>query len=146
MRRLGRLWPLLLMLAVPAAARLPGDLAGYERWTVLRSGDLPTEGAHPGVKTVYVNAVGAAAKPPPFPAGTVIVKSGVRNGFVHLVAVMRKIPGRYPEANGWYFEEYLREQPTEPFRLAFGGPAGQGLCVGCHLQVKDLDFVYSLRR
>lgn len=136
----------LAVLTVPAAAQLPDDLAGYERWQVLRSGDLPTVGIHPGVKTVYVNAVGAAAKPPPFPVGTVIVKSGVRDGFVHLVAVMRKVPGKFPEANGWYFEEYLRDRPTDPFRLAFGGPSGQGLCVGCHLQAKEFDFVYSLKR
>jgi hypothetical protein len=92
------------------------------------------------VKTVYINRVGATQKSPPFPVGTVIVKSGVREGFVQLVAVMRKVAGKYPEANGWYFEEYLRSRPTDPFRLAFGGPGGQGLCVGCYLRVKDHDF------
>jgi len=105
MRRVGWLWLLLITLAVPAAAQLSGDLAGYDRWKVLRGSGLPTEGVHPGMKTVYVNVVGAAAKPPPFPPGTVIVKSGVKDGFVHLVAVMRKVAEKYPEANGWYFEE-----------------------------------------
>ncbi|MBI4608218.1 MAG: cytochrome P460 family protein [Candidatus Rokubacteria bacterium] len=145
MRRLSGLWLLLMTLAVPAAAQLPDDLAGYERWKVLRAGGLPTEGPHPGTKTVYVNPVGATAKPP-FPAGTVIVKSGVKDGFVHLVALMRKLKGQYREADGWYFEEYLRARPTEPFRLAFGGPSGQALCVACHLGPRDADFVYSLKR
>lgn len=145
-RRAGWRCLLLVTLALPAAAQLPGDLSGYERWKVLRRGDLPTEGVHPGNKTVYVNPVGATAKLPPFPPGTVIVKSGVKDGFVHLVAVMRKVAGKYPEANGWYFEEYLRDRPAEPFRLAFGGPVGQGLCVGCHLQAKDTGFVFSLKR
>lgn len=135
----------LLAIAVPAGAQLPGDIAGYERWTVLRASGLPADGPHPGTKQVYVNAIGAG-KTPPFPDGTLIVKSGVRDGFVHLVALMRKVPGKYPEANGWYFEEFLRDRADGPFRLAFGGPSGQGLCFGCHLQAKDVDFVFSLRR
>lgn len=90
MRRAGWPWLLLITLAVPAAAQLPGDLAGYDRWKVLRGSGLLTDGAHPGMKTVYVNAVGAASKPPPFPPGTVIVKSGVKAGFVHLVVFSLK--------------------------------------------------------
>jgi hypothetical protein len=46
--RAGWLGLALLLLAVPAEAQLPKDLAGYERWKVLRSGDLPTEGFTPG--------------------------------------------------------------------------------------------------
>ena len=127
---------------------LPADVAGYETWLKLNAHPIPPAGGgdpHRGTKNVYINqerGVIAPAGPQqfPYPHGCIIVKeSRSDEGFIRLIAIMRKIEGSNPAANDWKFEEYTRGGANE----AFGNPITGAFCGGCHSGAANTDFVWT---
>ena len=118
---------------------LPGYIEGFERWEKVALKGLPDGGPHPGKgKVVFANPAGARAwkGKAPLPVGSIVVKTTGPAGKPELVAVMRK------DRSGWFYEEYLPGGGGF-YRLAFGGPGRQGLCSGCHADVKEKDFLFT---
>jgi hypothetical protein len=93
---------------------------------------------HRGPKNVYVNQARDVIAPNgqqqfPYPDGTVVVKEAIHDeGFVELIAIMRKVGG------DWEYVEHIRRGPDE----AFGGPI-TGVCAGCHSGAAATDFVFT---
>lgn len=140
-----RPWLALVGLSVVALALaaslpgLPGYVAGFERWEKVVVKGLPDGGPHPGKgKVVVANPLGAKAwkGTGPLPVGSIVVKTTGPLAKPELVAVMRK------DRSGWFYEEYLPGSGGS-YRLAFGGPGRQGLCVGCHEDAKAKDYLFT---
>ena len=121
---------------------LPAWTAGYDDWTRLNAEPIPPRESDPhlSTKNVFASAEIAGAL---YPAGTVVVKAGVRPGtdFVGLVATMRKMPGADPAHNDWVFVEWAREAPDRPFTVLAQGD----VCASCHAGVADRDYVFTER-
>jgi hypothetical protein len=119
--------------ASTSAKGLPSYTNGYRSWPKLSR--KPIRGgspAHSGVKNVYASKKRIGRT---FPNGTVVVKSiakpGDRASRPSQVAVMRKLKGR------WTFVEY-EHAGTRYTVLAQGR-----LCVSCHVQAKETDYVFT---
>lgn len=110
---------------------LPAYTDGYTKWQRLNARPITTPGAHNGVKNVYASKRKAGKA---YPNGTVIVKSIAEpggKGLPHQVAVMRKVKGR------WQWVEYERSGPR------YAAFAQGQICVGCHMQVRANDWVFT---
>lgn len=115
---------------------LPAYVAGHESWAKLNASPIPpAEGGDPHAGTKDVFASRAMGEDGRFPDGTVIVKRSTRegDGYVHLVAVMRKLAGSDPEHGDWEFVEYTRDAAQEPFAEIASG----SICTSCHMQAAD---------
>ncbi len=135
---------------IPAADRA---LAVASRgWTRLARRPDPSlrglEGAHPGAKSIRVSRSRAeltgrdGRQRFPYPARTVVVKTGTVNGAVTLVAFMRRVAAGDGTA-AWRYAEYTRPSSGGTFRRVGGG---QSLCSGCHLtasRTQRSDYVFS---
>lgn len=133
---------------------LPEDVKDYTQWLKVNTAPIPPNSSAPhtpsqGNKNIFVNqskdvlAAGGQVKYP-FPNGTVIVKEALHkdNGYVELIAIMRKIDQLDPEHGNWQFHEYTRSAPDQAFTLAFK----DATCFSCHAVAKDRDFVrFSLQ-
>lgn len=111
---------------------LPAYTDGYAKWPKLNRKPITAPGAHSGIKNVFASKRRVGTR---FPNGTVVVKTIRAPGrsWVHQVAVMRKLDGR------WRYVEY--ERPTATSRYAV---LAQGaLCQGCHLQARARDYVFT---
>jgi hypothetical protein len=119
---------------------LPVELAGYETWTKLNARPIPPRDAdpHSGTKNVYASerAVGGT-----YPDGAIVVKEAIRPGkdFVGLVAMMRKERGAQPDHNDWVWIEWVRDGPSESFRVQ----ARDAVCYGCHVGARATDYVFT---
>lgn len=145
------------MAAVPRPLPgLPADVAGFPRWSRLNARPIPPNSAqdrrvgvdaHSGVKNVYVNQpparlFDANGRPRlPFPNGTIVVKAAREGGFVHLVAIMRKIQGVDPAHADWRWVEYHRDRAGAAFATdaISRGPT----CWGCHGIARATDDLFT---
>lgn len=129
------------LVACAAAAGLngvPKAYGEYAKWNKVAIKGLPTGGPHAGQqKVVYANGIaskdwksGKALAP-----GSIVVKTAGPANAPTLIATMEK------RQSGWYYEEYLPEGGK--YVLKFGGPGGQGLCLGCHSGAKDKDYLFT---
>ncbi len=135
-------------LAVPLPG-LPEDVAGYTQWLKLNAEPIPPVPGgdpHNGTKNVYVNKTREIIAPDgeqqfPYPDGSIVVKEAYRpdKDYVGLIAIMRKKIGVDPDHNDWEFIEYTRNAPDADFSVI----AKDGVCWGCHAQVKDIDYVFT---
>jgi hypothetical protein len=119
---------------------LPGELAGYETWTKLNARPIPPRDAdpHSGTKNVYASERAAGGT---YPDGAIVVKEAIRPGkdFVGLVAMMRKERGAQPDHNDWVWIEWVRDGPSESFRVQ----ARDAVCYGCHVGARATDYVFT---
>lgn len=128
---------------------LPEDVAGYTQWLKLNAEPIPPVPGgdpHNGTKNVYVNKTREIIAPDgeqqfPYPDGSIVVKEAYRpdKDYVGLIAIMRKKIGVDPDHNDWEFIEYTRNAPDADFSVI----AKDGVCWGCHAQVKDIDYVFT---
>jgi hypothetical protein len=119
--------------AQPAANGLPKYTNGYAKWKKLNRKPIRTPGAHTGIKNVYASKPKKGKK---FPNGTVVLKTIAKPGQKGLpfqVAVMRKARGV------WRWVEYERSGNR------YGVFAKGQVCVGCHMQAKANDWVFTTR-
>ena len=103
-----------------------------------------------GIHHVYANDMASAAlkEQKPFPKGSILVfdlrralneNNAVTEG-PHLVAgVMEKDPDRFPDTEGWGFEDFKIKDGT--VERAVTNPREQ--CMSCHASQKASDYVYS---
>lgn len=135
---------------------LPGYTAGFTSWDRLNDAPIPPNSpatarvgfdAHTSTKNVRVNrdrnrlARTGAGERRPYPDGTVLVKEGRSDGFVSLVAIMRKISGADPAHGDWVFIEYKRSSADAPFETE---PRLMGrLCWSCHQIAEETDWVFT---
>ena len=134
---------------VVALPGLPDDVAGYTQWLKLNAEPIPPVPGgdpHNGTKNVYVNKTVDDIAPNgeqqfPYPDGSIVVKEAFRPGkdFVGLIAIMRKKAGVDPDHNDWEFIEYVRNAPDAEFSFI----AKDRVCWGCHVQVEDIDYVFT---
>ena len=130
-------------------------LTGHESWAHVR---LPVPGPQAeatdpsetgevhgkGSRTVYINAIGAAANTAgtDYPAGTVIVKEIMddSNTFVAKIATMMKSDDpMYAGHNGWIYKKYARPDETAEYMQVKGSnleDAANG-CHGCHAKAEN---------
>jgi len=136
--------------APPTPTQMP---KGWRDWTHITTGVIYSD-KHPlfkdfgGVHHIYANRIAADAYKrgaKKFPDGSVIVfvlyEAKDENGmFVagdkKVVAIMVKDSKRYARTGGWGWQAW----DASGKRLVTN-PVNQ--CVGCHLQVKDRDLVFS---
>lgn len=121
---------------------IPKELSGYENWTVVVKGDLPTNGPHAGTnKVVYANAIAAQnwKSGKALPVGSIVVKTAGAMGAPDFVAEMRK------DKTGWYYVEFASKGGR--YGVMGGGDTsgnmGQTLCSGCHGQAKGQDYLFT---
>ncbi len=134
--------------AVPIPG-LPEDVVGYTQWLKLNAEPIPPVPGgdpHNGDKNVYVNKTRETIAPNgeqqfPYPDGSIVVKEAYRPGkdYVGLIAIMRKKVGVDPDHNDWEFIEYTRNAPDADFAVI----AKDGVCWGCHVQVQDIDYIFT---
>jgi len=135
---------------------LPGYTTGFQSWNRLNDEPIPPNSAESGrvgfdahlsTKNVRVNRdreglarIGAGTDRP-YPGRTILVKEGRTEGFISLVAIMRKIAGSDPAHGDWEYVEYKRSSPDEPFRTE---PRLMGqLCWQCHVVARETDWVFT---
>ena len=135
---------------IPAADRSPA--VASRGWTRLTRRPDPAlrglGGAHPGAKSIRVSRSRAeltrrdGRQRFPYPARTVVVKTGTVDGIVTLAARARRgAAGPGPAA--WRYVEYTRPSSGGAFRRVGGG---QSLCSDCHLaasRTQGSDYVFS---
>jgi Cytochrome P460 len=112
-------------------------IQGFEGWTRLTAkppARLRSLGSahHAGTHRIY-------ASPPrsklvrngrqrfPYPVGTVIVKTNTTDGYIDLIAIMKKVARGTDTAKSWEFIEYQRSSANGRF-----SPIGEAACTGCH--------------
>ena len=135
--------------AAVALPGLPQDVAGYTQWLKLNAEPIPPVPGgdpHNGTKNVYVNKTRDVIAPNgtqqfPYPDGSIVVKDAIRPGkdYIGLIAIMRKKAGVDPEHNDWEFIEYVRNAADDEFSVI----AKDRVCWGCHVRVKDIDYVFT---
>ena len=129
---------------------------GYRDWTHVKS-MVVLEGhvhydAFGGVHHVYANdkALVALKERQPFPKGAVLVfdllQERMQDGAIvedarKVTGVMEKDPGRFPDTEGWGFEDFAR---GDPLRGSVTDMRTQ--CLACHETQRASDFVYSRYR
>ena len=128
---------------------LPADIAGYNQWLKLNAEPIPPVAGgdpHRGTKDVYVNQERDVIAPGgrqqfPYPDGSIVVKeSRADEGFIRLVAIMRKKAGSNPAGNDWEYEEYIRRDVDSPFP----NPLTGAFCQGCHSDARNRDYVFTV--
>lgn len=135
---------------------LPGYTAGFQSWDRLNNDPIPPNSpntqrvgfdAHLSTKNVRVNRsrdglarIGAGSRRD-YPNRTILVKEGRTDGFISLVAIMRKIKGFDPAHGDWQYVEYKRSSPNEAFQTE---PRLMGqLCWQCHTIARETDWVFT---
>ena len=126
---------------------LPRYINGFQKWPKVRSfRPMPRRGgdAHPGKKVVYVNKRLSVLAPGgkqrfPYPNGTIVVKTATTEGFVHLVAVGRKIKGTNRKRGDWQFIEWTRDRRDARFVEVARGQ----VCYSCHVGAKKTDWIFT---
>ncbi len=128
-----------VMLPVPGALDTAADAS--------ETGEVHGKGS----RTVYINAVGAAANQAgtPYPAGTIIVKEIMddTNTFVAKTATMLKSDDpMYAAHNGWIYKKYARASASVAYMQVKGSnleDAANG-CHGCHVRAENDSVFVSL--
>jgi len=131
-----------------AQAGLPGELAGYINWSRANADRVNTPGAHPASKDIYFNTPVARAVRDgkfvyPFAEGTIIVKERTDPATLTVTTLytMRKVAGFDPATGNWQYGVFERKG-SGSFQGAWFGAAQQQMCVGCHVQAKNQDYVF----
>ena len=135
---------------IVALPGLPEDVAGYEGWLKINAEPIPLVPGgdpHSGTKNVYVNQTRDTIAPEgeqqfPYPDGSIVVKEAYRTNkdYIGLIAIMRKVADSDPDHNDWEFIEYTRNDPDDEFTVIASGET----CWGCHGQVVDTDYVFTM--
>ncbi len=128
------------------AAKVPGladNIQGYSTWTRVNVNKISTAGAHPAAKDVYVNIAGdklADAYKQAFAAGTLFVKERIDPDTlgVTTVYVMAK---KSEKVGDWDWSVFERKGD----KFEGGTFANAAMCVGCHQNAKDSDWVFTKR-
>ena len=112
--------------------------AGYEQWQPFTAKPISRSELNE-TRRLYLNGVAKKAVDGRYPVGSVLVKAQYRmnsdgNGTPYQLAVMRKEGGK--QQHGWTFAVY------DPKRF-MQVPFDQDLCLLCHSQRADRDFVFS---
>lgn len=133
------------------------DFANYQNWTKVNSetitGDVSGAlgSAHEGTqgfREVYVNMTGEAVSlgktAYPYPEGTILVKesfkdSGGKKGDLANITIMVKREGGFDSGNGDW--EYLMTNQAKAVQMQ----GALGMCINCHAQASDSDFVFTKR-
>jgi hypothetical protein len=143
-----KFWMLLLVLAagmvLAKIAGLPDKLQGYHGWVRVNIGKVTATGAHSAVKDVYVNTslAGLLAADGkyrvPFASGVIFVKERMDPDTLSVTTlyVMEK---KSAKEGDWEWSVFEREGNG----FKGGVLANPAMCVGCHQQAKDSDWVYT---
>ena len=136
-----------LTLTFVIAQGMNGGLPDYLSWTRLNPQPNFIESAHPTVKDVYVNDIGASAaleRSFPFPEGSELVKASLGEDLsVFVATAMRKVAGFDPANGDWQYGMFERGEAGEFMGMwAEVGSDMHQMCVSCHTQVADNDFVF----
>ena len=126
---------------------------GYRSWTHVKSmviveGHLHY-GAFGGIHHVYANkrALAALKDGKPFAKGAVLVfdlmEELIENGSItegprKVIGVMLKDPDRFPETEGWGFEDFKKGDASQRSVTDM-----RSQCFSCHESQKASDYVYS---
>ena len=132
-----------IVAALFTGATLPGipkDVQPYRSWFKVNAKPIRDgSSAHPGLKTIYASKRAVRNR---YPLGATVVKEGRdADGWVSLIAVMRKRAGSDPAHGNWRFVEYVRNGPKERFREI----ARDAVCWSCHVGAKKTDWVFTTR-
>ncbi len=172
-RRLGPVLTLAAVVAVAAAAAVPGsqvspaaqsngpDTTGAAIWAHLQEQDYSNKWAlwpgkgrlyegrepHGMLLTTYLNDVAASALErgvERMPAGAIIVKENyMPNKTLAAVTVMYKVPGYNAEHNDWFFTKH---SPSGELDKMPNGMAMEGRlpgCQNCHIAQKNNDYIFT---
>lgn len=128
---------------VPAADQRA--IRGFEKWTRLTApppARLRSLGSahHSGTHRIYASParsklVRNGRQRFPYPVGTTIVKTNTVDGYIDLVAIMKKVSAGTNTAASWQFIEYQRSSPSGRF-----SPIGESVCTGCHTYANGAPF------
>ncbi len=119
-----------------------------EGWMRLNPQKNFIESAHPVAKDVYINEIGAGnafVEDFPFPDGTVLVKESIdpESLEVFVMTAMRKVEGFDPDNGDWQYGMFERTENGEFEGMwADVGTEMHQMCVGCHTNAADNDFVF----
>jgi len=137
---------LLLGLVTAKTPGLADNIQGYTGWTRVNASKVTNAGAHPAAKDVYVNLaldklVGTDGKYKlPFASGTLFVKERTDPDTltVTTIYVMEK---KSEKVGDWAWSVFERKGD------AFEGGlfANAAMCVACHQNGKDSDWVFTKR-
>jgi hypothetical protein len=105
-----------------------------------------------GIHHVYANdkAIEALKEGKPFAKGAVLVfdlleekieNNAVIEGSRKVIGVMEKDPDRFPETEGWGFEDFKKGDPHQRVVTDM-----REQCLSCHKTQKASDYVYSIYR
>jgi hypothetical protein len=129
---------------------------GYRDWTHVKSAVILPGHVHynafGGVHHVYANdeALAALKEGTPFPKGAVLVfdllqevveDNAVTEGVRKVIGVMVKDPDRFPETEGWGFEDFRQGDAGQPSVTDM-----RQQCLSCHESQRASDYVYSTYR
>jgi hypothetical protein len=134
------------------------DFDGYQNWfkvnTETITGDPfgalgPAHAGEEGFREVFINRTGQNVSKGkadfPYPVGTIVVKEtypgegGMKGSLGSLTIMIKRKSGYDPTNNNW---EYMMVSPDNEIKA-------QGkvdMCIGCHAQAADKDFVFNDRR
>jgi len=136
-----------LTLTVVVAQGMNGGPPAYLDWIRLNPQPNFIESAHPTVKDVFVNEVGADAaltRSFPFPEGSELVKASTGEDLsVFVVTAMRKVAGFDPDNGDWQYGMFERGEDGEFMGMwADVGSEMHTMCVTCHTGAAANDFVF----
>ena len=126
------------------------DFQNYKSWNKVNekpiTGDLfgvlgEAHAGPAGVREVYINNIGKEVSDKgsgSYPVGTMIVKEAYKDGKLEVLTMMVKRGEGYDPANGNW--EYFMSMPD--FSGLDKNRGKIGMCIGCHGQTKNTDYVF----